>query len=60
MLPTLLLLELTELQHIKQFRMFLQLRRTIAGTDNEHVRNGTDVEQMNNLRDKTGDLVSDL
>ena len=51
---------IAELQRIKQFWMFLQLRRTIAGTDNEHACNGTDVEQTNDLRNKTGDPVTDL
>ena len=32
----------------------------IGGTFDEHACDGTDVVQTNDLRDKTGDLVSDL
>ena len=57
-LSTLLLLELTELQHVEQLRMFLQLRTTIEGTGDEHACDATDVAQTKDLLDKVGDLVS--
>ena len=59
-LSTLLLLELTELQRIEQLQMFLQLRTAIGGTWDEHVCDGPDVVQTKDLRDKTGDIVSEL
>ena len=59
-LSTLLLLQLTELQRIERLRMFLQLRKVIGGTCNERACYGPDVVQTKDLRDKTGDLISDL
>ena len=60
-LSTLLLLERTELQHIEQLPMFLQLRTAIGGTGEKQVCDGPDVVQTKDLRDKTGDLkVSEL
>ena len=40
--------------------MFLQLCKAIGGAEDEHACDGLDVVQTNYLRDKTGDLVSDL
>ena len=40
--------------------MFLQLRTAIRGTGEKQACNGSHVAQTKNLRDKTGDLVSDL
>ena len=57
---TLLLLELTELQRLEQLRRFLQLRIVIGGIEDKHACDTQDVVQTNNLRDRTGDLVSDL
>ena len=59
-LSTLLLLERTELQCVEQLRVFLQLRTAIGGTGEKQARDGPDVAQTKDLRDKTGDLVSDL
>ena len=38
----------------------LQLRTAIGGTGEKQARDGPDVTQTKDLRDKTGDLVSDL
>ena len=59
-LSTLLLLERTELQCVERLRVFLQLRTAIGGTGEKQARDGPDVAQTKDLRDKTGDLVSDL
>ena len=59
-LTTLLLLERTELQRIERLQMFLQLHTTIGGTGEKLACDGPDVAQTKDLRDKTGDLVSDL
>ena len=59
-LSTLLLLELRELQHIEGLQMFLQLCKTIGGTGDKNACSGPDVAQTKDLRDKTGDLISDL
>ena len=40
--------------------MFLQLRIAIGGTGDERACDGPDVVQTKDLRDKTGDLISDL
>ena len=40
--------------------MFLQLCTAIGGTGDKHVRDGPNVAQTNHLRDKTGNLVSEL
>ena len=40
--------------------MFLQSRKAIGGTGDERACNGPDVVQTKDLRDKTGDLISDL
>ena len=40
--------------------MFLQLCKTIGGTGDESACDGPDVAQTKDLRDKTGDLISDL
>ena len=40
--------------------MVLQVRTTIGDTGDEHACDGPDVVQTNDLRDKTGNLVSDL
>ena len=59
-LTTLLLLERTELQRIERLLMFLQLHTTIGRTGEKLASDGPDVAQTKDLRDKTGDLVSDL
>ena len=59
-LSTLLLLERTELQCVERLRVFLQLRTAIGGTGEKQAPDGPDVAQTKDLRDKTGDLVSDL
>ena len=40
--------------------MFLQLRTAIGGTGEKQACDGPDVAQTKDLRDKAGDLVSDL
>ena len=40
--------------------MFLQLRKAIRGTGEERTCDRPDVVQTKDLRDKTGDLISDL
>ena len=59
-LSTLLLLELTELQRIERLWMFLELGKTIGVTGDERPCDGLDVVQTKDLREKTGDLISDL
>ena len=59
-LSTLILLELTELQLRERLRMFLQLRKAIGGKRDERACDGSDVVKTKDLRDKTGDLISDL
>ena len=59
-LAALLQLEQTELQRIERLQMFLQLCTAIGGTGEKQACNGLHVAQTKNLRDKTGDLVSDL
>ena len=59
-LSILLLLELTELQRIERLRMLLQLHKAIGGTRDERACDGPDVVQTKDLRNKTGDLISDL
>ena len=59
-LAALLQLEQTELQRIERLQMFLQLCTAIGGTGEKQACNGPHVAQTKNLRDKTGDLVSDL
>ena len=59
-LSILLLLERTELQRIERLRMFLQLRTAIGKTGEKPTCDGPHVAQTKDLRDRTGDLVSDL
>ena len=59
-LSTLLLLERTELQRIERLWIFLQSRTAIEGTGEKRPCDGPDVAQTKDLRNKTGDLVSDL
>ena len=40
--------------------MFIQLCTAIGGTGYEHACDELDVAQTKDLRDKTGDLVSDI
>ena len=51
---------LIELQRVKRLQMFIQLCTAIGGTGYEHACDELDVAQKKDLRDKTGDLVSDL
>ena len=55
-----LLLELTEIQRIERLRMFLQLHKAIGGKGGERACDGPDVVQTKDLRDKTGELISNL
>ena len=55
-----LLLEMTELRHIEQLQMFLQLHIAIERTGDEHACNGPGVLQTKDLLNKKIDLVSDL
>ena len=57
---TLLLLDLTELQRLEQLRRLLQLRIAIGRIEDKHACDTQDVVQTNDLRNRTGDLVSDL
>ena len=59
-LVTLLLLAMTELQHIEQLQMFLQLHTAVERTGDEHACNGPGVPQTKDLLNKKIDLVSDL
>ena len=59
-LATLLLLEMTELEHIEQLQMFLQLHTAIERAGDEHACNGPGVLQTKDLLNKKIDLVSDL
>ena len=59
----LLTLSTTRTDRITTFRtitMFLQLLTTTGETGDEYTCDGPDVAQTKDLRDKTGDLVSDL